>query len=150
MNKTNIDEVQDWALSQFVLGPDTKHGIVHWKTVMRHGSRLAELTSGADILVVRLFAVIHDCRRVSEGKDPLHGSRAAEAAAGIRGDLLFLNDRQFELLMEACRYHTNGHISEDPTIGCCWDADRLDLTRVGMRPKMEFLSTAAARKEVRR
>lgn len=33
----------------------------------------------------------------------------------------------------------------NPTIGVCWDADRLDLTRVGMTPKPKLLSTQAAR-----
>lgn len=148
MKTTDIDEVRDWALSQFTLGPETIHGVIHWETVMRHGIRLAELTPGADLMVVCLFALLHDCRRVTDARDHLHGSRAAEAAAGIRGKLLFLDDRQFDLLAEACRYHTDGHITKDPTIGCCWDADRLDLVRVKVRPKIHFLSTEAAKGEL--
>lgn len=148
MKTTDINAVRDWALSQFTLGPETIHGVVHWETVMGHGIRLAESTPGADLMVVRLFALLHDCRRVSDGRDNLHGSRAAEAAAGIRGVLIFIDDRQFDLLAEACRYHTDGRISKDPTIGCCWDADRLDLVRVKVRPKMHFLSTEAARREL--
>ena len=27
------------------------------------------------------------------------------------------------------------------TVGCCWDADRLDLPRVGVAPTAEFMST---------
>lgn len=33
----------------------------------------------------------------------------------------------------------------DPTIATCWDADRLDLLRVGIRPDPARLVTEAAR-----
>ena len=45
--------------------------------------------------------------------------------------------------------HTGGGLSKDPTIGTCWDADRLDLPRVGVIPTPDFLSTAAAKKLLR-
>ena len=45
--------------------------------------------------------------------------------------------------------HTDGTISDDPTIGCCWDADRLDLPRVGMQPDPALLSTEAAARRIR-
>jgi uncharacterized protein len=50
-----------------------------------------------------------------------------------------------ELLQKACSWHTRGKLSEDPTIGACWDADRLDLTRIGETPKARFMSTALGR-----
>ena len=59
--------------------------------------------------------------------------------------LLHLNDAQFELLRYACTHHTDGETTTDPTIACCWDADRLDLGRVGIEPEADYLSTAAAR-----
>lgn len=34
--------------------------------------------------------------------------------------------------MLACRDHEFGRTSSDPTIGSCWDANRLDLDRVGV------------------
>lgn len=33
----------------------------------------------------------------------------------------------------------------DPTLGVCWDADRVNLWRVGIRPDTFRLSTAAAK-----
>ena len=36
-------------------------------------------------------------------------------------------------------------MSEHPTIGTCWDADRLDLGRVGIVPQPKFMSTAFAK-----
>ena len=38
------------------------------------------------------------------------------------------------MLEEACRLHTNGQREADVTIQTCWDADRLDLLRVGTHP----------------
>ena len=43
---------------------------------------------------------------------------------------------------EQCPRHRH---SADPTIGACWDADRLNLWRVGVAPARGMLSTAAAR-----
>jgi uncharacterized protein len=74
-----------------------------------------------------------------------HGARGAKYAASLRGIQFNLNDDHFELLWYACVYHTNGQLSDDPTIGACWDADRLDLTRIGETPKARFMSTALGR-----
>jgi hypothetical protein len=41
--------------------------------------------------------------------------------------------------------HADGLTSADPTVGACWDADRLNLWRVGVAPDRRLLSTAAAR-----
>jgi hypothetical protein len=41
--------------------------------------------------------------------------------------------------------HSDGLVTDDPTIGCCWDADRLDLWRVGAPPVPALLSTEAAK-----
>ncbi len=40
--------------------------------------------------------------------------------------------------------HTFGLCSDDPTVGVCWDADRLHLPRVGTTVDPELISTAAA------
>lgn len=49
------------------------------------------------------------------------------------------------MLETACRDHNQGLIVPDVTIRTCWDADRLDLGRVGMRPDPRLLGTEAAR-----
>ena len=49
------------------------------------------------------------------------------------------------MLATACAGHELGQVSDDPTIGVCWDADRLELSRLGRRPIPELLSTEAAR-----
>ena len=56
-----------------------------------------------------------------------------------------LDDRAFSDLVEALRLHSDGLTTDDPTIGTCWDADRLHLPRVSIVPDPAFLSTRAAR-----
>ena len=78
-------------------------------------------------------------------KDDDHECRGAELAIALRGDLFNLPDADFELLCYACAAHTEGLTEGDVTIQTCWDADRLDLGRVGMIPAPKKLCTPAAR-----
>jgi uncharacterized protein len=130
-------------LDGYVLSPLGIHGLPHWGRVLETGARLAAAT-GADPAVVRLFAVLHDARRESDGTDPDHGLRGAELAGRLRPRLA-LSDSQFSLLEFACAYHTEGMVEGDPTVQTCWDADRLDLWRVGIVPERSCLCTRAAR-----
>jgi uncharacterized protein len=120
------------------------HGLSHWARVLETGLRLADM-SGANRDVVTLFAVFHDCRRKREERDNGHGMRAADLARALRADHLDLSDEDFGFLAAACAYHTDGRTEADITVQCCWDADRLDLGRIGTTPKDELLCTPAAR-----
>lgn len=112
--------------------------------VLENGLRLCE-TTGAKIEVVRLFAVFHDSKRVSDGSDPEHGQRGADFAKALRGRLFDLPDDDFNLLYRACSGHTHELAHPDLTIQTCWDADRLDLGRVGVTPHPSRLCTDAAK-----
>jgi len=101
--------------------------------------------SSADTEVMRLFALIHDCKRQDDFADSGHGVRAAEFAATIRHLLPALDQANFERLQLACALHSDGQTHPDPTIGTCWDADRLDLTRVGAVPDARLMSTDLGR-----
>ena len=125
---------------------DGIHGIRHWMRVRDNGIRLAKLT-GADLGVVEFFAFLHDSQRRNEWKDVGHGARAAEFVSRLRRLFTTLGDREFEHLVFACRFHSDGLIRADITVQTCWDADRLDLGRVGKRPNPEFLCTSAAKEE---
>ncbi len=124
------------------------HGVGHWARVLENGLRLAKDT-GANVEVVQLFAVFHDACRINEGHDPGHGRRGADLAAAFRGDWLDLDDAAFDLLYEACAGHTDGGTDGDITIQTCWDADRLDLGRVGTVPDPKRLCTPAARRLIK-
>lgn len=132
------------VLESYALPVKGIHGLPHWGRVLENGTRLAEST-GADIEVVRYFALFHDCRRVNDGWDRGHGLRGIEFAETLRGVHFELTDAQFDLLHYACAYHTDGLIDADPTVQTCWDADRLDLARVWIRPDPRYLCTAPAR-----
>lgn len=119
------------------------HGSPHWARVRENGLRLAART-GADERVVELFAFLHDSCRESDGGDPRHGRRSAALARELRGELFELDDAALELLCEACAEHSRGRTRADPTVMTCWDADRLDLGRVGIRPSRRYLCTSAA------
>lgn len=56
------------------------HGEVHWRAVAATGLELARRDSRVDAAICLSFAVLHDCRRVSEHRDPHHGPAAAEVA----------------------------------------------------------------------
>ena len=130
-------------LDGYALPVRGEHGVVHWARVLENGLRIASAIQ-ADAEVVTLFALFHDARRVSEGDDRGHGLRGAEFVRTLRGTLVHLDDARFELLFEACRLHTDGLTRGDPTLLACWDADRLDLGRVGIVPDPRRLGTKAA------
>jgi uncharacterized protein len=102
-------------------------------------------TNGADREVVALFALFHDSRRLNQFRDDGHGLRAGEFARSLRGTLIHLDDVRFDLLFQASRLHTDGLTEGDPTLQACWDADRLDLARVGIMPKPDRLCPDTAR-----
>ena len=120
------------------------HGVSHWARVRHNGLYLAQRT-GANRRVVELFAFLHDVERDHDGHDPEHGYRAAVLALELAGDLITIDEPELKLLMRACDGHSDGHTRADITVMTCWDADRLDLGRVGIRPAAEKLCTEAAR-----
>ena len=128
----------------FALDRNGIHGTAHWHRVRTNGLRLAKVT-GANQQIVELFALLHDSKRLNDGRDPQHGARAADFAESLRGSVLTLCDEEFELLHYACAHHTSGLIEAEITVQTCWDADRLDLGRIGIRPDARYLCTDAAR-----
>ncbi len=120
------------------------HGVRHWARVRKFGLQLASVT-GARTDVVELFSFLHDSCRHEDGHDPDHGRRAVEFATQLRGLGLELDDDGFALLCEAMEYHSEGHLGADVTVQTCWDADRLDLGRVGIQPEPHKVCTDAAR-----
>lgn len=129
---------------QFRLDYAGHHGAPHWGRVRENGLRLAELT-GARVHVVELFALLHDSQRQNEYTDPEHGWRAARFAESLAGEVFDISSGDLALLVEACEGHSSGRIEADVTVATCWDADRLDLGRVGHYPDPERLCTDAAR-----
>ena len=87
---------------------------------------------------------VHDSKRLNEDKDPEHGFRAASFATQLNGRYFQLDSFQLDVLCHAMTHHSDGLVNADPTIQTCWDADRLDLGRVGIKPAAKYLSPVAA------
>lgn len=134
----------DAILNQYELPAMGSHGLPHWARVLENGLRLAE-TTGANVRVVELFAVFHDSCRLDEGSDPGHGPRGADLAAALHNEFFTLDEAAFELLYAACTEHTHSRTHDDITVCTCFDADRLDLTRVNITPRPDRLCTETAR-----
>lgn len=141
-----LEPIIEAILAQYRLDPNGLHGLPHWERVLQNGLRLAEVT-GADTTVVKLFSVFHDACRLNEHKDPVHGARGAALAQKLRGKVFSCSDVQMDLLVRACSRHTGGTPEDDQdiTVLTCWDADRLDLGRVGKVVDPDRLCTTSGR-----
>lgn len=144
-SETVSREFFDYLVNSHTLGHDGFHGSDHWLRVLQNAREIAAETA-ANLRVLELFAVLHDSRRENYDHDPEHGHRAAAYAVELRGKWFDLADDEMDLLIEPCRFHSDGITEAHPTIKACWDADRLDLGRVGVRPDPRFLCTGCAKR----
>jgi uncharacterized protein len=142
----SLDRVRlvDACLGSYSLELLGIHGPAHWARVRLHGLVLARRT-GADPLVVELFAWLHDTQRENDGHDPEHGLRAAALARQLEGDAFELGAGALDDLLEALSGHSEGRTRASVSVQTCWDADRLDLGRIGIRPRADRLCTDFAR-----
>jgi uncharacterized protein len=145
----SLDARVDWkALRQMLserwqLG--ASHGVSHWDRVLCNGLQLAG--PGVNRTVVACFAYLHDSCREDDCDDLQHGPRAAAFIDTIRDSLLVdVSDEDIHLLKEACRLHTVATKTGNPTIDACFDADRLDLRRVGIIPDPARMATKKGKK----
>jgi uncharacterized protein len=141
---SEVSDLLQAIRDQYLLSWNGLHGVGHWGRVCENGMRIAG-AAGADPEVLLYFALFHDSCRASERRDPGHGRRGAALAARLRGRYFDLDDERFELLARACSLHTGGRRDPSATVLACWDSDRLDLARAGIRPDPRLLCTEAAR-----
>ncbi len=142
----DFQEIAQLAKARFVLDRKGVHGVAHWQRVQENGLKLAK-RNGANKDIVRLFSFLHDCCREDDRSDPQHGPRAAEFTEGLRETHIDADDIEFEKLLVAIRDHTSVIQTNDLDIATCWDADRLDIGRVGVKPNRRYLNTPAAKEE---
>lgn len=139
--KLQIEVIKNFAVNH--AKPSDIHGLLHWQNVERNATLLAEKT-GADSQALKLFAYIHDMCRENDGGDPEHGLRASQLVKKYVGSLLSgIEEREIYRIGFACEHHTDMLRSGDLLIDTCFDADRLDLTRVGITPDPDKMATDA-------
>lgn len=102
-------------VSSHTLGHQGFHGKDHWLRVL-HNAREIAAETGANLCVLELFALLHDSQREDENHDPEHGTRAATYALELRGQWFALGDEEMDLLVEACRHHSDGRTDAHPTV----------------------------------
>lgn len=120
------------------------HGPRHWRDVARIAHAI--MPPKADPNVVFLFAALHDTQRQDEFSDPEHGERAARLARRLQRTAgIEITSAQMRQLEFAVRHHDEGDTCDGPTVGACWDADRLTLGRVGKVVDPSYLSLPQTR-----
>ena len=133
-------KIRCYSASRWPDAMGNTHGVEHWDRVARFGRMLYQ--EGADMNVVLAFAYLHDSERKDNAEDIEHGKRASLLIDRIRKtELRALSDEQIEKLKRACELHTIEHRTGDITIDTCFDADRMDLLRVGIMPSPERMAT---------
>lgn len=140
-----------------LVGYSPSHGLPHWQRVAANGLRLLQAGEPGDPVVVLLFSILHDAMRATdEPGEPRHGEFGADLARYLNGEsvhwlpdspqpVIFLSDERLELLTRAIEDDDLGTTTTDPTLAVCWDADRLDVWRSGVKPDPRRLSTPTAR-----
>ena len=148
----NLPDIIAWAEERF--SASDIHDISHGRRVAINGRLLCDCfdkrtlwfmrkyKDKPNLRVITLFAFLHDSHRVDDGCDMEHGPRAAKALNDIRFSLLsYLSDKEFEQLKDAIKYHTSAKTHPDITVAICFDADRLDLVRIGIQPDPQYMAT---------
>lgn len=142
-----------------LVGTETLHGPDHWARVSRNAQHILTFSFPHQRMAllrgVKLFALMHDCQRLDEGYDTMHG---AHAAAFLRTHFTTicpeLSPELIERVAMVCQEHTirqpwDCYAKQDPELqilmAICLDADRLDLTRLRINPNPKFLFTSTGK-----
>lgn len=140
-------ELYQEIIGGYALNPMGFHGVPHWLRVWENTYRLGN-AEGVDSDIFPLFSLFHDSCRHNDGFDPDHGKRGAILVRKLHETLFQLPSYDLERLCYACEHHTHQTHHPDPIIGICWDADRLDLPRVGIDPDINYMNSFTAISEV--
>lgn len=142
------DDVQRRVLQDFKLDLMGDHGLPHWTRVYRNGLLIAGVDSKVDLEIVTMFSLLHDSMRENEYDDIEHGIRGARYTQQLfdNGVFDYVEGERLTILRAAISGHPLGNVQrrEDwssRTIQACWDADRLDLGRVGTKPSLDYLGS---------
>lgn len=145
LTPTRMNKIIQKILADTTVHWGSIHGIGHWKRVAGYGCFLSKHEKVEERILV-LFGYFHDCKRHSHGSDPEHGSRAAEYLLTYSPEELGLSEQEQHRLAVACKYHTCELDTTDLSIKACWDCDRLDIGRLGIKTDPNRLFTKTAKR----
>jgi MoaA/NifB/PqqE/SkfB family radical SAM enzyme len=144
-HKHSWGTVWEIIISNYTKGGNN-HGGDHIMRVVRNAEMLAKINCPGAIFNAIIAASLHDIGRIGKKeKNKTHALRGAEIAGKMLKKYFSDCDIDSEKIIYAIRHHSEGKVSNDPLIGTIWDADRLDLERVGIKINPAFLSTKAAK-----
>ncbi len=123
------------------------HGISHLRRVAILSGRLAEAV-GEDVESAVVMGFLHDCARRNDGNDLEHPHDSAVLARGLIER--FFPHLEVDRICDAIEGHAGGEVTTDPLTACLWDADRLELKRIGRTIDLELLSTKVAKRLARK
>lgn len=144
----NYPQEDQWFLGR----PSRIHGRCHAARVLVWANTIARWMGQAgqpvDLEVVRWSAVLHDVRRLDDGKDPRHGERAASwIRAGGATALSSLGPERRDQIAYCCQWHEppdHDAPKMTPELTCLKDADSLDRARMRSLD-VRYLRTTYAR-----
>lgn len=127
------------------------HELDHMRRTAVLAGQIAAVTPGADVLGAILGGAFHDIGRENDGHDPHHGPRGARLVARHRLlDPWLGRIRDPNVVLFAIQHHSDPFVTDDPTAGAVWDADRLELRRAGELPDLARFSTVEGKRRARR
>ena len=113
------------------------HGLEHLRRVALSAGVLAKQV-GADVESCVVGGFLHDCARTGDESGTAHALHSAIQARVIL-DKHYPHLDAYTILF-AIQFHADGKTTGDPITACIWDADRLDLQRLGRTIDKNLLS----------
>lgn len=145
-----LPTLSDIVVKNFKLDIDGDHGKYHWNRVYLNTLMLSKYYSIIDTHFFALFALFHDSSRENEYWDEEHGKRGGDLLKTLLHNDMPLYQDELDKLCFACANHTSPNLkhqfAQDLMVHICWDADRLDLGRVFIKPDPKYFFTDYAKK----
>lgn len=141
--KLDDEEVIDMCLKFYTMRIGI-HGESHIRNVVKLAKRISRRECPQYTNDVIVGAALHDVGRRDDFGGNEHAVRGSRIAKGVIKS--YWPNLHADKIVEAIKYHTGGLTTSDPLIGSIWDADRLDLVRLGKRIDISLLSTKTAKK----
>lgn len=138
-----INEVETKSFPHLKCLSTNIHGISHLRRVAYLSGRYAYILK-INLNDAVIAGYLHDCARENDSNGNSHAYESAYLAKGIiQGNLPVTNINK---IFYTIYHHADGITTKDPFMGCIWDADRLNLLRIGIIPNEKLLSTQLAKR----
>lgn len=139
MNWKEVEEI----VFHHSLYKDGVHGIDHIRRTVENAKIIAKETCPDKFDDAVIGAYLHDIGRIDDFGGNAHAVRGAKISERLLQE--FWPNLDIKRILFAIEFHADKLTSEDPLIGTIWDADRLDLDRVGIKINPDLLSTKKAK-----